>query len=69
MYYPYHYWGMHVIWWIIWFILLLWIFVIPYDIPGQKNKKDSPLDILKKRYVTGQISNKEFLEKKKMIEE
>lgn len=69
MYYANHYWGMHIIWWMVWLFLLFWIFAIPYDIPGQKNKKDSPLDILKKRYVTGQISNKEFLEKKKMIEE
>ncbi|WP_235004613.1 hypothetical protein [Aequorivita antarctica] len=40
--------GMHLIWWIIWVILIAWIFFIPADIPYQKSKKESPLDILKK---------------------
>lgn len=50
MYYG-HYWGMHFFWWIFLVVVLLWIFVLPYDIPGQRNKKETPLDILKKRYA------------------
>ncbi len=68
MYYDgYHFWGMHLFWWIIWGILLFTIFVTPYDIPGQRNKKDSPLDILQKRFASGQITNEEYVEKKKML--
>lgn len=68
MYYDgYHFWGMHLFWWIIWGIMLFTIFVTPYDIPGQRKKKDSPLDILQKRLASGQITNEEYLEKKKML--
>jgi putative membrane protein len=61
-------WGMTAAWWIVWIILLIWIFIIPYNIPGQRKKRDSPLDILKKRLASGQISNAEYLEKQKIIE-
>jgi putative membrane protein len=60
--------GMHLIWWFIWVILLFWIFATPYDIPGQRRKKDTPLDILKKRYARGEINTEEYQEKKKILE-
>lgn len=60
--------GMDLIWWFVWLILLFWIFATPYDIPGQRNKKDSPLDILKKRFASGEIMSEEYQEKKKILE-
>jgi putative membrane protein len=69
MYYNnYHFVGMHLVWWFIWGIFLFWIFATPYDIPGQRRKKDTPLDILKKRFASGQINNEEYQEKKKILE-
>lgn len=68
MYDGYHFWGMHLTWWFIWVILLFWIFAIPYNIPGQRMKKDSPLDILKKRFVKGEIKIDEYQEMKKNLE-
>ncbi|WP_339869678.1 SHOCT domain-containing protein [uncultured Algoriphagus sp.] len=55
-----NYWGMHIIWWAIWVIILIWIFATPWDIPGQKTKNETPFDILKKRYATGEISKEEY---------
>ena len=52
LYDGYHFWGMH----------------LPYNIPGQRMKKDSPLDILKKRFASGQIKTEEYQEKKKILE-
>lgn len=69
MYYDYHFGGMHLVWWFIWMIFLFWIFVTPYNIPGQRTKKDTPLDVLKKRFASGQISNEEYREKKRILEE
>lgn len=63
----YNFFGMHLLWWFGWLILMLWIFATPYDIPGQRKKKDSPLDILQKRLASGKISNEEYQEKKKII--
>ena len=69
MYYDnYHFWGMHLIWWFIWMVLLFWIFATPYNIPGQRVKNDTPLDTLKKRFANGQINNEEYQEKKEILE-
>lgn len=68
MFYNNYYWGMHFGWWFIWVIMLFWIFATPYDIPGQRRKKDSPFDILRKRLASGQITNDEYQEKRKILE-
>ncbi|MEB2787191.1 SHOCT domain-containing protein [Algoriphagus persicinus] len=39
---------------------MIWIFFTPWDIPGQKTKKETPLDLLKKRYARGEISKEEY---------
>lgn len=64
-----HFWGMHLLWWIFWVILVIWIFATPYNIPGQRTKNDTPLDILKKRFAKGEITKEEFEEKKKFLDE
>jgi putative membrane protein len=69
MYYENYYFGMNIIWWAIWVILLFWIFAIPYNIPGQRRKKDSAYDILQKRYSKGDITESEYYDKKKILEE
>lgn len=58
---------MNFIWWFLWIIVLIWIFAIPYNIPGQRTQKDSPLDILKKRFASGEITKEEFQEHKKIL--
>lgn len=62
-----YYWGMNAIWWIVWVVLLFWIFVIPFDVPGQRRRRDSPLEILKKRFASGQITKEEFLTQKELL--
>ena len=68
MFYNNYYGGMHFFWWIIWLIMLFWIFAVPYDIPFQRRRKDSPLDILQRRFASGEISANEYSEKRKIIE-
>lgn len=68
MYEGYHFGGMHLMWWFVWIILLFWIFALPYDIPGQRKKKDSPLGVLQKRLASGQITSEEYHEKKNILE-
>jgi len=63
----YYYWGMNWIWWFVWILLLIWIFAIPYPIPGQRSRKDSALDILKKRFASGEIDQREYEEKKALL--
>lgn len=67
MYEGYHFWGMHMFWWIVWVILLFWIFFTPYDVPGKK-RRESPLDILQRRLASGEISKEEYEERRAIIE-
>lgn len=69
MYYENIYLGMNIIWWAIWILLLFWIFAIPYDIPGQRRKKDTAFEMLQKRYANGQITEAEYSDKKRILEE
>jgi len=48
--------------------MLFWIFAIPYNIPGQRSQKDTPLDILKKRFASGEITTEEYRDKKLILE-
>jgi putative membrane protein len=68
MYDGYHFGGMHLIWWFIWLVFIFWIFATPYDIPGQRKKNNSPLDILKKRFASGQISKEDYQEHRAILE-
>jgi len=68
MFYYNNYWGMNLIWWAVWGVMLFWIFALPFDIPGQRNKKESALDILQKKFATGEITTSEYMEKREIIE-
>jgi putative membrane protein len=63
-----YYYGMHWVWWFVWIMLLVWIFAIPYSIPGQRYQRDTPLDTLKGRLASGEITNEEYHEKKKILD-
>ena len=67
MYNGYQFWGMDLVWWFLWVLLLFWIFATPYDIPGQRKAKDSPLDLLKKRFASGEIGKQEYEENKHIL--
>jgi putative membrane protein len=66
--YANYYGGMNLIWWIVWLVMIFWIFATPYDIPGQRRRKESPLDILQKRFAEGAINSKEYEEKKAILQ-
>ena len=68
MFYYSYFWGMDLIWWFLWTMIMVWIFAIPYDIPGQRNRKSSPLDTLQRRFAAGEIGPEEYHERKKIIE-
>jgi len=49
-------------------MLLVWIFLTPWDVPGQKKKPDSPMEILKKRYARGEINKEQYEEMRGNLE-
>lgn len=60
MYYEEYFWGMNFIWWGVWILLIFWIFFLPYDIPFQRTRRETPHDILKKRLAHGHITPQEY---------
>lgn len=64
----YHFGGMHLFWWIIWIVLLIWVFATPWPIPGDRRKRERPLDILQRKYAAGEFSTKEYEERKAILE-
>lgn len=68
MYEGYHFIGMHFFWWFLWVSILIWIFAVPYNIPGQRYKRDSHLEILKKRLASGEINTTEYQEMKSVLD-
>lgn len=60
-------WGMDIIWWCVWIVILVWIFLLPYNLPFQRKRKNSSIDILKNRYAAGVISKAEYLEAKQVL--
>jgi putative membrane protein len=59
---------MHFGWWMFWGLIIFWIFATPYDIPGRRLNKNSPIEILKRRLASGEITNEEYQKMKQLID-
>jgi putative membrane protein len=59
--------GMHLVWWAVWLTVIFGVFALPYDIPGRRRKKYSPLELLENRYTAGEISIAEYNMRKEKI--
>jgi putative membrane protein len=59
---------MNFVWWGIWLVMIIWIFALPYGFQGQRNRKDKPLEIFRKRFASGKINAKEYEEMKMNLE-
>ena len=68
MMYGYDFMGMHLLWWIFWVLILFIAFGWFEPVPKRRIRRDSPLDILQKRFATGEITTEEYHEKKTILE-
>lgn len=68
MMYGNYYGGMNLIWWFMWIVLLFWIFVTPFRIPGQRHRPDTPLDVLRMRLASGQITPEQYQEHRQLLD-
>lgn len=67
MFLNYHFFGMDIIWWLIWFtaLILFFSFFVPVH---KKHAKQSPLDILQRRFSNGEISVHEYEQRRRFLE-
>ena len=70
MYDGWWFWGMHLFWWLFWVILIvlfLWL-AVPVSRKKVRAYRETPLDILQRRYAAGEISTEEYEERKSRLE-
>ena len=67
-------WGMHGGWWVFWILIVL-AFVLLLNRTGTNapstphaEPKESPMDVLKRRYAEGELSTEEYEERKERLE-
>lgn len=68
MMYEYNFVGMHLLWWVFWVALIFVMFGWFEPVPRKRIRRDSPLDIIQKRFATGEITTDEYHEKKAILE-
>ena len=68
MMYEYSFVGMHLLWWVFWVAIIFVMFGWFEPVPKKRIRRDLPLDILQKRFATGEITTEEYHEKKGILE-
>lgn len=58
--------GMHALWWLFWIALIVAFFALIEPVP--RGRRASPLEVLQRRYATGEISAEEYEERKARLE-
>jgi len=62
------FWGMHIFWWLFWVAVIVVLF-LPITPVSRGRRRETPLEVLQRRYAAGEISTEEYEERKaKLIE-
>lgn len=61
------FWGMHIFWWLFWALLIVLFFTLVTPVPKHR-VRETPLEILQRRYAAGEISSEEYEERKAKLE-
>ena len=59
MYWGHHYWGMHLFWWIFWLALVTMLVFLAWP-PAEMRRRETALDILRRRFAGGEITEDEY---------
>jgi putative membrane protein len=55
--------GMHLFWWLFWIAVIVALFSLFTPVPRGR-RRETPLELLQRRYATGDITDKEYEERK-----
>ena len=62
-------WGMHLGWWLVWGLLIagvVWAASRKQNVPSH-SERETPLEVLKRRYADGEITTEEYEERKERL--
>ena len=62
-----HFWGMHFFWWLFWVAAIMLLFS-PITPVSRGRSRETPLEVLQRRYATGEVSTPEYEERKTALE-
>jgi putative membrane protein len=57
---------MHMFWWLFWIVLFGAFFSLATPVP-RRRLRETPLEVLKRRYAAGEISTAEYEERKEKL--
>ena len=62
--------GMHALWWLFWVVMLVVFFSLLTPVPRNeaRRQRQTPLEILQRRYAAGEISTQEYEERKAKLQ-
>ena len=64
----YGFFGMHLMWWIFWFVTLTALFSLATPVPrGKARASETPLNILQRRFARGEIDPAQYAERKAQL--
>lgn len=59
--------GMHLFWWLFWIALIVALFSLFTPVPSGR-RRETPLEILQRRFAVGEVSSEEYEERKEKLE-
>ncbi len=62
------FWGMHFFWWLFWIAVIVALFSLFTPVPRGR-RRETPLEVLRRRYAAGEISSEEYDERKKKLDD
>lgn len=63
------FWGMHAFWWLFWVIVIFAaVAAVMSGSSRSPRRSETPLEILRRRYAAGEITDQEFEERKAKLE-
>ena len=61
--------GMHLLWWLFWIVVIIMALVVFMSEPVRiVRRRETPLELLQRRYAAGEIPEKEYEERKHTLE-
>ena len=62
------FWGMHFFWWLFWIVIIVAL-VLPITPVSRGRRRETPLEVLQRRYAAGEVSTEEYEKRKTKLNE